>query len=371
MILPLSKVNIFRIGALLFGALILLFNSSCKDKPQADPCLNNYELQPLLIQYADSLIQPSYAELQEDLQNLEQSIINMQSNADLSKLQEARSLFREAYNQWQFAAIYEFGPAETHALRNRFNNFPLNESQARAKIDAEDYDFSDLSAYAQGLPAIDFILSGLAEQNDIVIDSLNGNPKYLAYAKEVIVHLNLHLTEVISEWSTYREGFISSTGTAAGESISLLVNAINEHFEFIKRNKIGIPSGALSLGFTNPTEVEAFYSGFSVELAESAIKASEAMFKGRSGEGLEELLRHVGAEKNNLLLADLIINQYSEIRFEMGQIDDPLKNSVDQQTDQVLRAFNSLNQQVIHLKSDMPSVLCTSITYVDNPSDSD
>jgi hypothetical protein len=184
------------------------------------------------------------------------------------------------------------------------------------------------------------------------------------------------LSQTVTGWQTYKSTFVNSTGTKDGESVSLLVNAFNKNYEFIKRNKIGVPSGVLSLGFTNPKEVEGFYSGLSLELVSAAVKSSRNLFVGEgtdgiNGEGLDDILRSLNADKNGENLADVILQQYSEIETNIAKINGPLSTAVDQQKDEVIATYNSMTQQVIYIKSDMPSVMCIPITYVDNPSDSD
>ena len=86
---------------------------------------------------------------------------------------------------------------------------------------------------------------------------------------------------------------------------------------------------------------------------------------------MEEVLRSIGANKNGISLADVIINQYDIAIEKVDAIQETLHESVDGDKENVINAYNVLSEQVIYLKSDMPSVMCIPITYVDNPSDSD
>jgi hypothetical protein len=92
---------------------------------------------------------------------------------------------------------------------------------------------------------------------------------------------------------------------------------------------------------------------------------------GINGEGLDDLLLGLNADKDGVNLSNVIISQYEEIAEKMLAIDGPLSEAVDVDKEDVINAYNSLSEQVIYLKSDMPSVMCIPITYVDNPSDSD
>jgi len=106
------------------------------------------------------------------------------------------------------------------------------------------------------------------------------------------------------------------------------------------------------------------------------VRSSRSIFEGEgtdgiNGEGLDDLLRSLNADKNGENLADVILQQYSEIETNIAKINGPLSTAVDQQKDEVIATYNSMTQQVIYIKSDLPSVMCIPITYVDNPSDSD
>jgi len=70
-------------------------------------------------------------------------------------------------------------------------------------------------------------------------------------------------------------------------------------------------------------------------------------------------------------LVDDIESQYTLMLNELGDVDNPLTEAVDEDTDDVQEAYNAISRQVVNLKTDVPAVACVAITYVDNPSDSD
>ena len=49
----------------------------------------------------------------------------------------------------------------------------------------------------------------------------------------------------------------------------------------------------------------------------------------------------------------------------------PLSAAVDEDMELAIEAYNQVTRQVVNLKTDMPTLLCVAITYIDNPSDSD
>ena len=208
-------------------------------------------------------------------------------------------------------------------------------------------------------------------------DSFTSNGNYGTYLLDVVADIKQRVDDTYSAWTNgYRETFVANTGTAAGTSLSLLTNQLNQHYEAIKRDKIGIPSGALTLGFTNPESVEAYYSGYSIELAVAALNSSRQLYLGNAmdgtaGIGFDDYLTEIGAEKSGIPLDEIIQQQYTATIAAVAGLANPLSATVDTDTESVVSAYNETVKQIVNIKTDMPSVLCVAITYIDNPSDSD
>lgn len=368
----------FRLIAVFCVLTIVGFLSSCKDDNQkfTPSCISEYDISPLLVNYVDEIIIPRLESFDKQFDECYQEGENFIDNPQLENLIQFRMEYIAVYKLWQTVSAFSFGPGEDVFWVSSFNNFPLNESKVLLDVQDGKMDFSSPDDYNKGLPLLDFFLYGLSDSEEGILDSFSINNAYGIYTKAVLDDMDKKLDDVIGNWQSYANEFKQKTGTTDGQSINLLVNTLNKDYEYIKRNKIGIPSGVLSLGFTNPREVESYHSGQSLELAKTAIQSSKDLFlgtkfDGTDGEGLEEILRSIGADKNGVSLADVIINQYDIALERINAIEETLQESVDNDKQNVIDAYNALSEQVIYLKSDMPSVMCIPITYVDNPSDSD
>lgn len=368
----------FRLIAVFCVLTIVGFLSSCKDDNQkfTPSCISEYDISPLLVNYVDEIIIPRLESFDKQFDECYQEGENFIDNPQLENLIQFRMEYIAVYKLWQTVSAFSFGPGEDVFWVSSFNNFPLNESKVLLDVQDGKMDFSSPDDYNKGLPLLDFFLYGLSDSEEGILDSFSINNAYGIYTKAVLDDMDKKLDDVIGNWQSYANEFKQKTGTTDGQSINLLVNTLNKDYEYIKRNKIGIPSGVLSLGFTNPREVESYHSGQSLELAKTAIQSSKDLFLGTKfdgidGEGLEEILRSIGADKNGVSLADVIINQYDIALERINAIEETLQESVDNDKQNVIDAYNALSEQVIYLKSDMPSVMCIPITYVDNPSDSD
>ena len=227
------------------------------------------------------------------------------SNPTQTSLQELKTAFQTAWLSWQNAAQYEFGPAEEVFLRNSLNNFPADTEQIDDNIASGSYDFDQPDDYDKGFPALDYLLHGLAQNDAATIDQFSnasGEP-YRTYLTAIITDMLERVTHTRDAWiNGYKQTFLENTGTAAGTSLSLIINGLNHNFELIKREKIGIPAGVLTSGFTNPDRVEAFYGGSSLALAVAALEASKSLFLGRNvtgnnGTGLDDYLSAANVKK--------------------------------------------------------------------------
>ena len=355
----------------------MLLTSCTSDSENEMSCTGDYDQKVLLAHMADQLIIPSVQSFEAQAQEMNQAISSFVNTTDETTLEQAQNSFKEAYIQYQRLAQFNFGPADQLNFRERVNNFPVNENQLVTSIENEDYDFSLSMQYDQGFPALDYLLFGQGSQGETV-DRYVNEEKLQTYTEAVSEDIANTASLLSTQWQEYREEFIDRTGTAAGASLAQMVNSWNEEYEITKRDRLGIPSGQVTLGFANPTKVEAYYSGLSIALLHSSLQAAQKVFVGESleqgtdGPGLADLLDHVGAEKEGRALSEIILSQYQIIDEKLLALPNSrLSDLVDSEKQAVEELYIEASRQVLYKKTDLPSMLCIAITYVDNPSDSD
>ncbi len=378
----------FRI--LFFTLLIIaITNPACKEREDDDgngqiTCTGDFDLESMYLNIADNIIIPSYRDLQESIRALEESHYVFADEPTVSKLQTVRENFKQAYLDWQTVAQYDFGPAETFFLKNVINNFPLNVEETRifSTLEAGTAYVSDPNSFSSGLPAMDYFLYGVADTDDEIVTfyaSSGDGVDMLNYIGALIQDMRVKAQSTLNEWTNnYKQEFISNTGTAAGSSLSLLLNGFNKQYEIIKREKLGIPSGVLTLEIPNPEKAEGFYSDLSFPLAIEALQASLDLYKGKQNNGsdnvgFEELLKFINAQKDNSNLDDIIQQQFSTAISTLQELErqGTMTELIELDQPSVVMAYNEVTKQLVNIKTDMPSILCVSITYIDNPSDSD
>lgn len=360
--------------------LLTLFTSSCKDDDAKDgACSYNFEQSLLFENMADNLIIPGYTGLKLEVEAMAENAQQFAADPTPENLKLLQGAWLDAYLAWQTAAPYEFGPAEEVFLRMSVNNFPVDTLAVKANIQSGFYDFDQPDTYDKGFPALDYLLYGTGSDDAAIAAKFSGaeGEKYRNYLLAVVSDIQERVDHTYNGWKgLYRQAFIGNTGTAAGSSLSLLINAFNLHYELLKREKLGIPSGVLTLGFANPDKTEAFYSGQSLALAIRALEASEDLylgkfFNGPNRTGLDDYLVAAGALKGGVPLNQVIQDQFLKALTALKAIESPLSEAVEHDQQSVIDAYNEVAKQLVNIKTDLPSVLCVSITYIDNPSDSD
>ena len=361
-------------------AILLITASACKETTGGSDCNFSFDQTALFTNLADELILPGYASLKSDVDAMKTAGDAFVATPTLPNLEALQTAWLQAYLQWQTMAQYEFGPAEEVFLRNSVNNFPLNVDSVEAVVASGSYNFDQPDRFDKGFPALDYLLYGLGNSNADVLtiyqDPMQGS-KYAQYLAAVLEDIQMRVNHTYDGWSTgYADEFIANTGTAAGSSLSLIVNNLNQHYELIKREKLGVPSGVLTLGIANPERVEAYYSGKSKQLAVAALTAARQLYEGKSagganGQGLDDFLTQINAQKNNASLNEIILQQFATAISTVSDLDEPLSLTAQTNQSALENAYNEVSKQVVNIKTDMPSVLCVSITYIDNPSDSD
>lgn len=354
---------------------------ACDSNGTENPCEVDFDQSVLFQNMAYNHIIPAFSALHATATQLEAAAQAFVAQPDETKLADLRTAWKAAYLDFQAASPYNFGPAEAVFFRASLNNFPLNVEETQSRIFNQDYTFGNPDDYTQGFPALDYLLFGLAPDAAGTMARFTTDTaatRYQAYLTAVTADIQARSETVYNEWNTgeYLNTFLTNTGTAAGTSLSLLVNHFNEHYEIIKRERVGIASGVLTLGFTNPDKVEAYYSGESLAMLEAAVAASKRAFTGENPSagtttGLDDYLAATGATKNGQPLHEAILAQYAAAESAIAALSGRLSDEVEQNNAAVVTAYNELTKQLVNIKTDMPSVMCISITYVDNPSDSD
>lgn len=367
-------------------ALIGFSFSSCQkeDPPEDENDQETYDRGPMLSNIGDNIIIPAYEELANKIDTLDLYLSNFQSSPNQITLDSLRAAWKRSLIAWQYAGIYQVGPAETVLLRDNINLYPVDTAEIKSNYINGGYDLNAVSNFdAKGLQALDYMLYGLGP-DDISILTQYTTDQYasnrFSYLNAIVSDMNILVDGVLNDWlpsgGNYIQSFKNSTGIDVGSSTAMLVNAFNYHYErYVRSGKIGIPSGVLLFTQTpQPEKVEAWYNKMiSIELALHAIQAIENLYHGigvtGNGVGFYEYLEYLGTQGNSGLLADDISDQIDVAQTEVNTIPEPLYDQVQTNQQHVFDVYSELQTLVVLFKNDMTSAMGVIITYADTDGD--
>lgn len=378
------KVNMQKIILGLLGSSLLLaltLIASCDKKGSNTEDTKALDRKALFENYATHYIVPAYQVLNTDLEVLQQAVVTFSANPDAVNLNALRASWYTAYLTWQKTDMLEFGPAETQSLRSFLNIYPVTTSKVEQNITSGTYNLETFNNYdAQGFPAIDYLIHGLAADDAAIIayytTETNAQAR-LTYLKAVVAKMKEKVNAVHTEWQSYQTDFINATGTDVEGSLSKMVNAFVLYYErFLRSGKIGYPVGAMTAQ-PLPTHCEAYYAPENGKaLAAEALKSVIAFYEGKSfdgsqsGKGMKTYLAAIGTKDDaGTLMADVISNELNAALSALNGVNGTIRDGVVNNRSQVLGVYDLLQKAVASLKVDMVSAFGISITYVDNDGD--
>ncbi len=355
----------------------LLFFSACN--PDGDNTMD-FDRNAMLENLGNNIILPNYADLSDKMNLLQQAATDFTAAPDNTKLTALQAAFKNAYLSWEKCSAFEFGPAMQVSLRMSVNIFPTDSVQIQTNISSGSYNLETAgNADARGFPAIDYVLHKRSGNNTDVLERFTANSNaqgWKTYLLDLVTDTKSLVDVVKNNWEpasgNYLATFISSDGTDVGSSLGELVNQLNYDYEQLKNARIGIPLGKQTLGVVLPDKCEAYYAGYSVELALEQINGIKNLYLGFgtfNGSGLDDYLIALDARHDNQTLDEAIQAQLNLAIAALQNVPDPLSETVVNNEAIVNTAYTELQKQTVLFKTDMPSALSVLITYQDGDGD--
>ncbi|WP_445737494.1 imelysin family protein [Mariniflexile sp.] len=362
--------------AILFSiALIAACSASDNSSGKVPDGFNRSEL---LVNLADNIIIPSLQDFGPKLTALKTSIQTFATTPNQTNLDAARTNWLTAYKAWQHVEMFNIGKAE--ALNQYYffmNIYPTTVLDIETGVSSGNYDLNS-SAYhdAQGFPALDYLLYGVAadDASILVKYTTNANAQgYKAYMNAVVNQMDTLTQQVITDWTTlYRDQFVTSTENTATSSLNKIVNDYIFYYEkSLRASKFGIPSGVFSTT-PLPEKVEAFYrKDVSKELALEALKAVQDVFNGKkyngttTGESFKSYLVYL--ERNDLVT--LINSRFDAARQKIEVLNGSFYSQINTDNTKMTQAYDALQLAVVSLKVDMLQAFNISVDFVDADGD--
>lgn len=351
---------------------------SCGDKDSStDSPTDNFDRAQLLTDWADIIIIPAYENHLTFLDALNVSYSSFQADPTLTRLESLRLAYFNSYRSWQKISMFEIGKAEELGLRNFMNVFPTDPELIEENITTQAYNLELPSNFvAQGFPAIDYLLYGVADSDEAIILLLQ-DANYASYLSDLFSRMHTLSSEVLEDWQNgYRTTFINNNGSSATASVDKLVNDFLFYYEkYLRAGKVGIPAGVFS-GSPIPGAVEAPYSAVhSKVLFDESFEAVQDFFVGQSfygnerGSSLEDYLEYISTQNETTNFANSIKSQWDLTAIKVVDLSPNFNEQVINDNNKMLEVYDELQKAVILLKVDMMQALNIQVDYVDADGD--
>lgn len=370
------KIKHISLLIILVGLSFGIVACSSDDSEEIAETTNNFDRSQMLINWADNLIIPSYKNFVDETNGLKAASDAFVAETNQENLNFLRAEWEDAYIAWQNVEIYDIGPARDVVMRSFINTYPTNAGNINNLIESQNYNLFDPNLNdEQGFPALDYMLFGLAENDAellVLYDNDSNGEKYRQYLSDVVNRINSLGNQVLENWQNgYRDVFVQNSGSSANSSTNRMANVFMEFYEVRLRNgKIGFPAGVYSGGEPQPGRVEALYKrDLSKTLVLEALNAHQNFFNGNavdantSAESFADYLNFLNTLKNGESLTSLINAQYDATQENINSLDNSFYNQINTNNDAMLEVFESLQDNVVFLKSDMFSALSIALEF--------
>ena len=359
--------------ALNYNANATVDDGSCEYENTSNP-----NRTALLNNVTNNIIIPSYENLINDLNDLKSIALSFTNNPTQESLNEVRKAWVKTYVTWQPVEMFNINLAEEMEYYKTMNTYPCTPGYIENNIETQSYDLNSItlqSRSSQGLPAVDYMLYGLNNDTNEIINYYTGTngANYGNYLNDLIDQMQLNTNAMISDWQNQKESFINSSGNTATSSVNKLSNDFVFYYEKgFRANKIGIPVGKWNGWEPYEYGVEAYYRrDISKRLALKALSACKDFFLGKSiqtgtiGYSYVDLIASNGDET----LSTDILYKFDQAEIALNNLNDDFRSHLSGNNTPMVEAYNTIQQAVVSLKVEMLGILTISADYADSDGD--
>lgn len=360
-------------------SLILLW--SCTDSSTSGLTEDEFDREAIVVNWADNIIIPSFNNFETTTESLKTASEAFSADPTQQSLKNLRTSWLESYKAWQHVAMFEMGVAMDLRYRDNMNIYPTDTDEIVENIQDGGYNLELPSLVnSQGFPALDYLLFGLAESDQALLEYYTTNQNadsYKQYVLDLADRIDSLTNQVHTHWTSgYRDEFVNNLGNGANSSLDMMVNDYIFYYEKnLRAGKIGIPAGVFS-GTALDSHVEGYYSEiYSKDLFLESLDAAQNFFNGAhfgsetTGESLSSYLNYLNTTKDGTALSDLINGQFEEARLQAEELNSDLSSQVETDNAKMLSAYDALQRNVVYLKVDMLQALNINVDYVDADGD--
>jgi hypothetical protein len=343
----------------LFLIAFPLLISACEKGQNIEDSFNRKEM---LQEVAQQLIKPAFTLLKSKTDSLVSVTQTFTQNSTSDNLVKLQQLWERSYLAYLSACAYNFGQAGEEgtrkALVEEVATFPVSTTKIESAITNNNANFNDFNRDARGLLTLEYLIFDLSGNQTTILNNFQSTNRK-TFLTNLVANIKIRVDAVVSGWEgNYLQEFINNDGTSAGSSTSLLYNEFVKSFEALKNFKVALPLGKRAgQTQTEPTKVEAYYSGTSIKMLKAHFATLEAIWRKfipylQSVEGGNGLIASTEAQ---LTLTKNALNTAPETL--------PFATQIQNAPTSFDTLHTELQKMTRFFKSDMSSVLGIAITY--------
>jgi len=275
---------------------------------------------------------------------------------------------------WGTAGPFNFGPMSNNLIAATIDTWPANTTKIETAISAQSA-ASTVGADTKGLKALEYLLFDKSG-NTAVLAKYTGTSaaKRITFLNSVAQNVVTQATSLQTAWNSggYLSTFENAKGNDVSSSVGQVVNIISLYLDEVKNMKIGNPIGMgvkVNDNLAHPDQIEYTIAEESLPVMKANVLAMKAAFDGGSGQGLDDLLNYVKAQKNNQNLSTVVDAQFDDVIAKINLINSPYATAVSSQKQQVQDVFTSLKTLIAYFKVDVANNLGVTITFADTDGD--
>lgn len=365
---------------IVFSALLVITASlfiSCDDKGITEDRyqIEYYRTAQLKNIYNNGIVTLTDAFSQEVIQ-LKESINNLKQTTTLNNLVSSQNNWKNVMKTWKQLELYNLG-----AIQNSFIHFEINRWETNTSLINDYINGSDVinetyveskGSSAKGLSAIEFLLFS-SENNQTVLNTLTtalNSQRRLDYLLALSENLEKKETKLKTLWTNSEDTFLNSLQNGISGSQNQLTNAMVSLIEEIVISKLGKPLGEKTGGTISVNSLEAYRSGFSLEIINQHLMALEKCYSGNFKQnsikwGYDNYLDLIGS----ITLNEKINTAFANCKLKIEAIKNPLREELINNKQNVAELRSSFTNLLVLIKVDLANAIGSTITISDNDGD--
>lgn len=284
-------------------------------------------------------------------------------------LTAARDAWWAAREPWKQAELVQFGPVIEYPERlgPKLDDWPVNAEAVEDLVDSDtaldQASFDAMGSATRGLPVVEYLL-----WDEDALTALSDSRRCAVLAGAA-ADVEASAGRLVTAW---QDDWLPQLTTPAAvedgayetvqEVLDEWVNRMAFTAENIRSRKLGKPNGDAAGGEPQPDVLESRPSGRSIQDARDALAGLKDVWEGVDGPGVRDLVE----DADLALRIDELIDS-SDAR--LGQIPEPLEDTIALEPELVARAQEPLQALQVAIQVDLAQALGVTITFNDNDGD--